>query len=189
MIGEIYEIFKFLLGIINGEYSKSFFYILILLLVITFIVEIFIEKRNNNVDNYIKLISEKIFWNVLGIIFYISMYMFIMRFFSNIPFFTFHESKSGALGEMGILSYTSTILIVPIAFLILKTKKIQFKIAFLLLQVLLILITLKILTSIFILNITFNYPLWGVQIILSLLVSNILVHYSSTKIQHTSSSH
>lgn len=45
MLGEIYEIIKFLIGIINGEYSKTFFFILLTLVIIVTITEIIIEQK------------------------------------------------------------------------------------------------------------------------------------------------
>ena len=182
MLGLLYEIFKFLLGIANGEYNKRFFDILLFFLVLVVTVKIIFEITRKDIDIYLMLVLEKIFWNILGIIFYISMYMFFMRLFSNIPLFDFNETKSGALGEMGILSHVGTILIIPLSFLILKVKKTNVKITLLLLQALLVLLLTKVLTSIFMLNNILSYPLWGIQILQSLVDANILDYYSSEKV-------
>ncbi|WP_181936014.1 hypothetical protein, partial [Staphylococcus aureus] len=123
MLGEIYEILKFLIGIINGEYSKNFFYILLFFIFIVVIIEIIIEHKKGEVENYFFLILEKSFWNILGVIFYIGIYMFVIRISTNIPFFSLLKDDSGIIGEMGILSYITIIVILPISFIIFKSRK------------------------------------------------------------------
>lgn len=181
MLGEIYEIIKFLIGIINGEYSKTFFFILLTLVIIVTITEIIIEQKKRKIESYPLLVLEKIFWNILGVIFYISIYVFIMKLFSNIPFFDFYIDTRRILGEMGILSYITTIIIIPVSYLMFRFERIVHKTILIILQFLLVTLFTKILIVIIISENTFSYPLLGVHILLSIIVSNILVYYSQHK--------
>ncbi|MCI2870181.1 hypothetical protein FH115_10980 [Staphylococcus hominis] len=182
MLGEVYEILKFLIGIINGEYSKTFFYILLFFIIIIVITEIIIDRKMGENDNYFYLILEKVFWNVLGVIFYISIYMFMVQIATNLPFFSLLKDNDNIFGEMGILSYITTVTILPISFIIIKARQTIIKCVLVIIQFLIVMLVTKILLSLFNLTGTFNYPLLVLHTLLSIVISNILLYYSHSKI-------
>lgn len=104
-----------------------------------------------------------------------------MKLFSNIPFFDFYIDTRRILGEMGILSYITTIIIIPVSYLMFRFERIVHKTILIILQFLLVTLFTKILIVIIISENTFSYPLLGVHILLSIIVSNILVYYSQHK--------
>ncbi|MBL4955032.1 hypothetical protein JK635_23010 [Neobacillus sp. YIM B02564] len=121
MLGELIEVVKFLIEIFKGNIPGTQLYVMLGIIIIVVAAEIIYEIRKKQYK-ILNLIVERFFLNTIGVIFYLSFYMFSLKLIMKVlP--SLIPDYSIELGSwLAIISYTSMIILAPLAIYAAKHK-------------------------------------------------------------------
>lgn len=127
MLGELIEIVKFLLEVLKGNVPGSQLYAMLGIVSIVVVAEVVYETRKGKYKLF-NLFIERFFLNAIGIIFYMSFYLFGLKLIMKVlpSVITNYSTELGSW--LAIISYLSIILLAPFAIYINKSKNLMTKI-------------------------------------------------------------
>ncbi|MDQ0215813.1 uncharacterized protein YacL [Oikeobacillus pervagus] len=126
MLGELIEVVKFLIEIFKGNIPGTQIYAMSGIIIIVVAAEILYETRKKQ-HKIFTLIVERFFLNTIGLIFYLSFYMFGLKLIMKV-FPSLIPDYSTELGSwLAIISYASMIILAPLAIYATKHKNLLVK--------------------------------------------------------------
>ncbi|MFS0882375.1 hypothetical protein [Metabacillus niabensis] len=179
MLGEIIEVIQFVIEIIKGNIPTIQLYVIIGILALTLIFEIFFEVKKGNSKNIIFLIGERLLLNAVGFIFYLSFYMFALKLLLKVWPALIPNIDTSIISWLGIISYITIILLIPLAFLFIKLTSLPLKIIIGIIHLALTAVLITVINSYWEPNINLPIPLLALNVIFNTLLSLVIVTYGA----------
>ncbi len=127
MLGELVNVVKFLLEIFKGNIPIMQLYVIAGILFLAVVCEIIYEMKNGK-HRLWYLIIERTFLNIVGLLFYISFYMFGLKTLLNIWPSLILNNSIEAVSWLAINSYMSFVLLIPLVVYTVKSRNFKFKV-------------------------------------------------------------
>ncbi len=127
MLGELVNVVKFLLEIFKGNIPIMQLYVIAGILLLAVVCEIIYEMKNGK-HRLWYLIIERTFLNIVGLLFYISFYMFGLKTLLNIWPSLILNNSIEAVSWLAINSYMSFVLLIPLGVYTVKSRNFKFKV-------------------------------------------------------------
>lgn len=121
MLGELVNVVKFLLEIFKGNIPIMQLYVIAGILFLAVVCEIIYEMKNGK-HRLWYLIIERTFLNIVGLLFYISFYMFGLKTLLNIWPSLILNNSIEAVSWLAINSYMSFVLLIPLVYIQLRAE-------------------------------------------------------------------
>ncbi|MFP7416527.1 hypothetical protein M1E11_24865 (plasmid) [Bacillus sp. JZ8] len=181
MLGELIEVIKFIMEIFKGNIPGTQLYAIAGVLAIVLIGEILFELKKGISKNIFILIGERLILNVIGIVFYMSFYIFSLKFILKIWPSLVPNYDISLISWLAIISYISIILLIPISLLFSKCSTLPLKITWAALHLILIAIVISLINELWEPNIDLHPFLLMLNTIINTVLSLIIVNYGFSK--------
>ncbi|RJS63175.1 hypothetical protein CJ485_23555 [Priestia filamentosa] len=181
MLGELIEVIKFIMEIFKGNIPGTQLYAIAGVLAIVLIGEILFELKKGISKNIFILIGERLILNVIGIVFYMSFYIFSLKFILKIWPSLVPNYDISLISWLAIISYISIILLIPISLLFSKCSTLPLKITWAALHLILIAIVISLINKLWEPNIDLHPFLLMLNTIINTVLSLIIVNYGFSK--------
>ncbi|MDT3766269.1 hypothetical protein [Priestia filamentosa] len=180
-MGELIEVIKFIMEIFKGNIPGTQLYAIAGVLAIVLIGEILFELKKGISKNIFILIGERLILNVIGIVFYMSFYIFSLKFILKIWPSLVPNYDISLISWLAIISYISIILLIPISLLFSKCSTLPLKITWAALHLILIAIVISLINKLWEPNIDLHPFLLMLNTIINTVLSLIIVNYGFSK--------
>ncbi|MFP7487342.1 hypothetical protein SFC65_24630 [Priestia filamentosa] len=180
-MGELIEVIKFIMEIFKGNIPGTQLYAIAGVLAIVLIGEILFELKKGISKNIFILIGERLILNVIGIVFYMSFYIFSLKFILKIWPSLVPNYDISLISWLAIISYISIILLIPISLLFSKCSTLPLKITWAALHLILIAIVISLINELWEPNIDLHPFLLMLNTIINTVLSLIIVNYGFSK--------
>ena len=181
MLGELIEVIKFIMEIFKGNIPGTQLYAIAGVLAIVLIGETLFELKKGISKNIFILIGERLILNVIGIVFYMSFYIFSLKFILKIWPSLVPNYDISLISWLAIISYISIILLIPISLLFSKCSTLPLKITWAALHLILIAIVISLINKLWEPNIDLHPFLLMLNTIINTVLSLIIVNYGFSK--------
>ncbi|QGV10498.1 hypothetical protein GNE09_28425 (plasmid) [Bacillus cereus] len=181
MLGELIEVIKFIIEIVRGNIPGTQLYAMVSILVIVLIGEVLFELKKGAVKNIFLLVGERLILNIIGLVFYLGFYMFILKMFLKIWPTLIPGYETALASWLAIISYISIVLLVPLAVLFVKFNKISLKAITFIIHLIFTGVIISLINQYWEPNIKFPVILLIVNIVANTLLSLVIVTYELNK--------